>query len=132
MARMSRFQKELSGQLGEKWQRIAQARIEAAKEMFENDVRIDENGAVCWKSNGHYIMDDMIEQMVAAGCQFNIEATRKAREEQNAKFAAEYIKQYIKQQTNRQPSAEEMSEMRAAFGADAVVVDVISGRKIQL
>ena len=128
MARMSRFQKELSGQLGEKWQRIAQARIEAAKEMFENDVRIDENGAVCWKSNGHYIMDDMIEQMVAAGCQFNIEATRKAREEQNAKFAAEYIKQ----QSNRQPSAEELSEMRAVFGTDAVVVDVISGRKIQL
>jgi hypothetical protein len=73
-------------------------------------------------------MDDMIEKMEAAGCQFNAEATRKARDEQNAKFAAEYIKR----QANRQPSAEEMSEMRATFGAGAVVVDVISGRKIQL
>jgi hypothetical protein len=118
----------MDGEEGEVWRRNAEIAMMAAKDMFENDARVDENGAVCWKSNGHYIMDDMIEKMEAAGCQFNAEATRKARDEQNAKFAAEYIKR----QANRQPSAEEMSEMRAAFGAGAVVVDVISGRKIQL
>ena len=102
--------------------------IAGAKKMFENEARIDENGAACWKSNGHYIMDDMIEKMQAAGCEFNAEATRKAREEQNDKFCAEYTRK----QVNRKPSAEEMFEMRAAFGAGAIVVDVISGRKIQL
>ena len=38
------------------------------------------------------------------------------------------ISEYKRNQTG--PSAEEMFEMRAAFGPDVEVVDVISGRKV--
>ncbi len=126
MARMSRFQQELSGQLGEFWRENALKEIAEAKRLFDEEARVDENGAVCWKNNGAYIMDDMIEKMLAAGCKFNAEATRKARDEQNDKFMTEYIARQIN------PTEEQLFEMRAAFGAGTTIVDAISGRKIQL
>jgi hypothetical protein len=48
------------------------------------------------------------------------------RDEETAAFIAEY------RRTARAPSAEQRADMRAAFGAGATVVNVITGRKIRL
>lgn len=122
---MSRLQQELSGELGEFWQKDAQKRIARAKEMFENEANI-ENGVVSWKTNGSVIMSDMVELMLAAGCNFDPEATKVAREEQVSREIAEY------RANQRPPSGEELYEMRAAFGEGAEVVDIITSRKIKL
>lgn len=124
---MTRLEKELSGELGAFWQQDAAKRVEFAKQRFETSANVDENGAVSWKSNGAYIMDDMAEMMEKAGCKFSREATAAARSKQDS----EYIAQYKAQQSSK-PSAEELYEMRAAFGAGTTVVDVISGKAVQL
>ena len=53
-------------------------------------------------------------------------ATTAAREAEVAKELAEY------RATKRSHSAEEMAQMRAAFGPGATVVDILSGEKITL
>ena len=99
------------------------------REQVEEQANIDANGVVTWKSNGNVPFDDMLEGAIAQGAKgINLEACRKERKRQNDEFFA----RYREAQKNRQPSAEEMFEMRAAFGPGAEVVDVITGRKIKL
>jgi hypothetical protein len=43
-----------------------------------------------------------------------------------------FVKEYRQQQEGVEPTAEEMYEMRAAFGQNEVVVNVLTGRKTQL
>ena len=87
---MTRFQRELSGELGEFWKKEAE------------------------------------KQLGIATDKVNAEATRAARETENATFLAEY------RARRNAPSAEELAEMRATFGAGATVVDALTGEKIIL
>ena len=88
---------------------------------------VEDDGAIKWESNGRYLMDDVMANIIANGfADFSKEATAAKREAQNVAFFAEYRK------AQRAPSQEEVSEMRNAFGAGTVVVDVISGRRIVL
>lgn len=123
---MTRFQQEMSGLLGAFWQQNAEKEIaEAARHATEAAI-VDENGAIAWRSNGSYLMDDYCEKLEFAGYPFSREATKAAREAQVRQERAEYRK------NRRNPSAEEMDEMRKAFGEGATVVDILSGQKIQL
>lgn len=119
---MTRFQMELSGQLGDYWKRNAEEEIAWMQERVDNgDVLIDENCAAYWKSSGNYIPEDCVEKLELTGFFFDADATNKAREQQDAEFLKEYCLQ------KHEPTEEELCEIRAAFGAGATIVNVISG-----
>lgn len=135
---MSRFQQEISGYLDEQvakrnnepnkgfWKKHAEKEMWQAVDKIKS-MNIDENGVATWKSNGNHIPNDMLEKLEYAGVTcINYEATRKASKEADEKFFAEY------RARKHSPSAEEIFEMQCAFGKGAVVVDAITGQRIQL
>ena len=123
---MTRFQKEITGQLGPFWKQNAENEVRAAVEHAASAATVDENGAISWKSNGRYLPDDYCEKLEYTGYPFSREATAAARQTQVAKELAEYRRNY------REPSAAERDEMRATFGEGATVIDVLAGVMIQL
>lgn len=125
----SRFMMEYNGNLGYYWQNKAMKEVERARQEFlDGKAIIDDEGAMFWKSNGNYIPSDVCEKMVVAGIKFSPEKTAEKRDAQTKQFFAEYRKA----RENHVHSAEELAEMRNAFGEGAVVVDVITGKRIQL
>lgn len=85
-----------------------------------------EDGVLRWKSNGQVPFDDMLQLAQEIGLPVDLDASRAARQTEQAAFLAEY------RRAQRSPSAEEVAEMRAAFGEGTTVVDVLSGRRIRL
>ena len=123
---MTRFEKELKGQLGEYWKADAEKRVAKAKaEVEAGRITIDENG-VARNCIGRVLMNDMVEVLSHTGVKFSVEATHKAREEYVMKEVAEYIER------NYKPSEEEKAEMRNAFGPGTTVVNVLTGKKTKL
>ena len=123
---MTRFQRELSGELGEFWKQEAEKQLDKVRaELAEGKISIDAEG-VARNCIGRVLMDDLLEQLGIATDKVNAEATRAARETENATFLAEY------RARRNAPSAEELAEMRATFGAGATVVDALTGEKIIL
>ncbi len=102
-----------------------------AKEFVDHSEQIkdayqDDEGVWRWKSSNNVPFEDMLE---AWGLDDDtMQKCIAAREKDNAEFAAEYRKRM----ENYVPSDEEMFEMRAAFGEGAKVVNVITGKEIQL
>ena len=123
---MTRFQKEISGQLGEWWQNNAKKEVEKAMAKASTEATVDENGVIRWNSNGGCIPDDYCEKLEYGGFEFSREATREARELEDAEF----IRQY--KAFKCEPTEEQLAEMRATFGAGTKVVDIMSGREYQL
>lgn len=100
--------------------------VKSVRNSIDNLV-IESDGAGKWKSNGSYLMDDIADIMAnVLGQPINIEATKIKRDRQVAEMIAQYRKNW------QPPSDEALAEMRAEFGAGEVVVDVLSGRRIQL
>lgn len=123
---MTRFQRELSGELGEFWKKEAEKQLDKVRaELAEGKISIDAEG-VARNCIGRVLMDDLLEQLGMVTDKVNVEATRAARETENAAFLAEY------RVRRNAPSAEELAEMRATFGAGTTVVDVLTGEKIAL
>lgn len=99
-------------------------KLENAKKI--KDAYKDSDGVYRWESNDRVPPSDMLE------C-WNLDAEtlqkcNDTRDSENSAFIAEYkerMKNYV-------PSAEEMFEMRAAFGEGERVVNVITGQEIQL
>jgi hypothetical protein len=95
----------------------------------EDGAYIDDQGVMRWRSNDHVPPAECLRAAVdmelitlpqfTKSIDVGIEETRQA------------IQTYIANQP-AQPSEEELYEMRAAFGPGEVVVDVISGRRVQL
>lgn len=123
---MTRFQQEITGELGQWWKDHAEKEVERAVREADELAIVDSNGAIKWKSNGSYLMDDFCEMLEYAGYQFSRKATAKARNIQVKKCLREYEMNYTG------PNAEELAEMRAAFGAGETIVDVITGDVITL
>lgn len=123
---MTRFEREISGQLGEYWKKDAENEVKKAVAEADRNAIVDENGAIRWKSNGSYLMDDFCEKLEYAGYNFSREATKNARQLQVARELEEYRKNWT------EPSQEEKEQMRAAFGPGTTVVDVLAGRRITL
>ena len=122
----TRFQRELSGELGAYWQRQAEAELERVKaDLDSGAITIDEAG-VARNCIGRALMDDLLEKLLLVTDRADSAATRAARE-------AEVQADLESYRANRKaPSAEEIAEIRAAFGAGTKVVDVITGEEIQL
>ena len=123
---MTRFQRELSGDLGAFWQRQTETELAKVKaDLDSGEITIDEAG-VARNCIGRALMDDLLEMLVLVTDKADSAATRAARE---AEVKAD-LESY--RAARRAPSAAEMAEMRAAFGKGVAVVDVLTGEKIQL
>lgn len=88
------------------------------------------DGVCRWVNSGNVPFEDMLEDFHALGL-ISAECVNKSvevREAENDALLAEYVT-YRKENGY---SAEEMFEMRAAFGPDTEVVNVITGDKIYL
>ena len=123
---MTRFMKELNGELGAFWKAEAEKELARIKADLEaGKITIDENG-VARNCIGRALMDDMLEKLDLVTDKADRSATEAARAAENAEFLEEYRR-------NRKPhSAEEIAEMRSAFGAGTKVVDIITGETITL
>ena len=122
---MTRFAREWNGELGAFWQKNAHE--EAARLLAQRDnIEVEEDGAAKWKSNGSYLPADVVEKLIFAGADFfSEEATAAKREAQTTEFLQNYRRSY-------RTTAEERTEMEAAFGKDTTVVNIITGEKIKL
>jgi hypothetical protein len=124
--KMTRFEKEIRGELGAYWKTQAENEVEKMNvEVAKGLITIDDDG-VARNAIGRVLMEDQMEILSFTNCKFSKEATRKAREDEVAKSVASYKK------NARTSSFEEMSEMRNAFGAGTKAVDALSGKTIQL
>jgi hypothetical protein len=100
---------------------------------YKSQFYIDETNSatgpvVRWNSNNSIPFEDMLQNFEDAGWidgQIYVNSV-----EQRQIEDAEAIAQYRK--NRRAPSAEDLFEMRAAFGAGATVVDVLTGREYTL
>ena len=123
---MTRFQRELNGELGAYWKREAEKELERVKtDLQAGKITIDENG-VARNCIGRVLMSDMLEKLVMVTDKASVEATTAAREQEVEESLAEYRK-------NARPAAEEeRMEMRAAFRKGTTVVNVLTGEKTEL
>ena len=121
---MTRFEMELNGMLGEYWKKHAEEELEKVRaELKAGLITIDTMG-VARNRIGRALMGDMLEKVVRVTDKVDAEATQKARDAEVEKS----ISEYRERMKNHKPSAEEMFEMRAAFGPGAKVVDVFTGQ----
>ena len=120
---MTRFMRELNGDLGAFWRAEAEkelARIKA--DLDAGRITIDENG-VARNCIGRVLMDDMLEKLALVTDKANTSAAEAARAAEDAEFLEEYRR-------NRNPhSTEEIAEMRAAFGPGTKVVTSSPAKK---
>ena len=125
---MTRFERELNGSLGAYWQAQAQKELErVANDLATGKITIDENG-VAYNCIGRPLMSDMAEKVALVTDRINREATAKAESE----AAAKHIEAYRANRRQNGYTAEELHEMRAAFGEGTTVVDILTGKKINL
>ena len=123
---MSRFMREISGELGDYWKRSAEkelAKVQA--DLDSGAITIDQNG-VARNRIGRVVMDDLLEKVMLLTDQISKEATQAAKATETEAALEAY------RQHQSPPSAEELAEMRAAFGNGTAVTDAITGKKIQL
>jgi hypothetical protein len=98
------------------------------KEVLDRRLRIvtettsEAKGVLRWKANRAIVPPWVFEEAFMEVSDAQIEARRKELDE----FTAEYRKQ------DHTPDAEQMAEMRAAFGPGTTVVNVITGQKTKL
>ncbi len=90
------------------------------------------SNVVTWNSNGNVPFDDMLNDFRTLGLVSNVtlQVSKKAREKQ----VAAQLQAYRVAQAQRSPEekAEEMFEMRAAFGEGEEVVNVVTGEVTRL
>lgn len=120
---MTRFEMDLAGKFGEYWVKEANKELDKVRdELDRGEITIDEKG-VARNCIGSVLMNDMAVKVYYAGGTIDLNETAKAREIEVEKELAEYRRNY------KGPSAEELAEMKAAFGPGEVVVDLITGKK---
>lgn len=126
---MTRFERELSGSLGEYWKASAEKEIRKMEErQISGEIFFGADGVVRWTSNNRVMPKDCREILSHTAYRdlFSEEASRAAEDAETAAFLESYRKNYTG------PSEEEKAEMRAAFGTGSTVVDVITGKRIRL
>lgn len=96
-------------------------------EQFNKEAHVVD-GVVRWNSNNIVPPTDILQGFLQAGKEFNLEKSLKARDQEDTEF----LKQYREAMKDYTPSAEDLFEMRAAFGEGTTVVNVITGKKTRL
>ena len=125
---MTRFDRDLRGEYGEFWKKKAiQYLHRIEEEVFKGEITIDKEG-VARNCIGRVVVDEVanaLDYIIQDGS-FRWDKTIEARDKENEEFLKEYAS------CNHQYSAEELAEMRAAFGEGTKVINIITGREIQL
>lgn len=125
---MTRFDRELRGEYGEFWKKKAiQYLHKIEEEVFRGEITIDKEG-VARNCIGRVVMDEVanaLDYIIQDGS-FRWDRTIEARNKENEEFFKEYASY------NHQYSTEKLAEMRAAFGEGTKVVNILTGREIQL
>lgn len=125
---MTRFMQELNGLLGPYWENSAKEELKEIESVIAaGKITFDECG-IARNCAGRVLMSDMIEKVAVVSDKINVEATMKAREDEDHKAVSEYrekMKSYVL-------TDEDIYEMQSAFGANTTVVDILSGQKINL
>ena len=123
---MTRFQQELSGNLGPFWKREAEKELARVKADLESGlITIDGNG-IARNRIGRVLMADMLEKLLLVTDKADKAATTAAREAEVSKELTAY------REAKQSTSAEELAEMRAAFGKGTKVVNILTGEHINL
>ena len=125
---MTRFEQELSGNLGTFWKKNAEQEIEKmSQRALDGEIFFGADGVCRWKSNNRVLPTDCREKLAHTPYRslYDEEACKAADE----KETAEAIENYRR---NHRTSEEERMEMAAAFGKGTTVVDVITGERISL
>ena len=123
---MTRFQQELNGSLGPFWKQEAEKELAKVKADLENGrITIDETG-IARNCIGRVLMADMLEKLLLVTDKADKAATIAAREAEVSQELTAYRK------AEKRTSAEELSEMQAAFGKGTRVVNVLTGELINL
>lgn len=121
---MTRFQMELSGMLGEFWKKQAEQELQKVKSDLDScRITVGVDG-VARNYLGRALSDDMLEKLMMVASEevkFYLNPTRRARKAETVEAVQRYA--------SREVGAEEMHEMRSAFGTGTTVVDVLTGRK---
>ena len=99
-------------------------------ERAKRDYYVDRVGNVRWKSNDSVPPDDILELLFTAGV-ISSGVYQKSLTT-SGKETRKQLEAYRKAQAGREPSREEIFEMKAAFGANAKVVNALTGREIDL
>jgi hypothetical protein len=97
---------------------------------YANYFHIDRDFVVRWNSNNAVPFQDMLLEFLTEGL-----ITTQNYNNSNAQRAIDIVslfKRYAENQKNYVQELEELAEMRSAFGRGAKVVNVITGRRIQL
>ena len=105
---------------------MRQGELAKVKADLESGAITIDGAGVARNCIGRALMDDLLEMLVLVTDKADSAATQAARE---AEVKAD-LESY--RAARRAPSAEEMAEMRAAFGEGSTVVDVLTGEKIFL
>ena len=125
---MTRFDRELRGEYGEFWKKEATQYLhKIEEEVFRGELTIDKEGVVR-NCIGRVVVDEVanaLDYIIQDGS-FRWDKTIEARQKEDEEF----IKNYIAQ--DRGPSDEEIIEMKAAFGEGTTVIDILTGKQIQL
>lgn len=125
------FANEWNGLLGDFWYRNATEEVNRLYNK-KDDMIIEEDGAVRWKSNGNYLPDDCMEKLEYAPYDLSSKISREATKIKREKQTQEFLKEYRKEMENHKYTQEELGEMRNAFGAGATVVNVFANTVIHL
>lgn len=124
--KMTRFQQEISGMLGEFWVKNAKKELEQIQSEFnQGKIKVDENG-VLRNCIGRVAVEEVCEKCQYLGIVFDRTKTQVERYREDRKAMEKYKSQ------QREPNEEQLAEMRAVFGKGAVIVDVITGKEIKL
>lgn len=125
---MTRFDRELRGEYGEFWKKKAiQYLHKIEEEVFKGEITIDKQG-VARNCIGRVVVDEVanaLDYIIQDGS-FRWDKTIEARNKENEEF----LKEYASRETHY--SDEEMAEMKAVFGEGTKVVNILTGREIQL
>ena len=62
----TRFQKEISGELGEYWQQSARKEVKDLMDRINEDIIFEKDGAIRWKT-GNYVPKDVCEKLKYGG-----------------------------------------------------------------
>lgn len=138
---MTRFEMEINGIIDARirgngnglpadfWKKNAEKDVARVVEYYKDGkLIIDAHGVASWASNGNAVPEDIAQMAQYGGLPIDIEATANFREMQNAYF----MENYRRSQVDRKYTEEELGEMRNVFGEGAVVVDAITGQRIEL
>lgn len=113
---------EYEGHFGPFFQKDAQRSVE----LFKETVVVE--GIPRWLRNSQVPPQDLLELWDHVGKEFDIFLATLARMQETSAS----IEAYKQRNANRVYSEEERYEMASAFGKDATIVDVITGKEIRL